>query len=454
MDDFHELLGAFTDLARAGAAQFRSGWLLAQLAILVAAALVAAAAAAVTRRRLDLITITFGWPWPLRLAARVLVANLRILILMVLAAIAAFALSRMPLPSQYYLLRAVASLAAAWLVINLLAGFIRNQFVLRLVTFAAWAIAALAILDWLDSVTTALDSLFVMVGSVRLSALLALKTLAFLLFGIWAAIAVSDFIERRLSSEADLTPSIQVLIGKLARVALITVAILIVISSVGIDISALALFSGAVGVGVGFGLQKVVSNLVSGIILLADKSIKPGDVISVGDSFGWVTTMGARYTSVITRDGREHLIPNEDLITHRVLNWSHFSDNVRLDVNFSVGATCNPHVVRGLAVQAAASVPRVIEDPAPVCHLTGFGPQSTLDFILRFWIDDPVEGVTNIRGLVLLALWDALTRAGIEIPHYVSDMRMREPVRVVMQPHDKQPGDAHEQGRGAPTGPT
>ena len=123
------------------------------------------------------------------------------------------------------------------------------------------------------------------------------------------------------------------------------------------------------------------------------------------------------------------------------------------DIRFRVHG-CNPHVVRGLAVQAAASVPRVIEDPAPVCQLTGFGPQSTLDFILRFWIDDPVEGVTNIRGLVLLALWDVLTRAGIEIPHYVGDMRMREPVRVIMQPHDKQPGDADEQGRDAPTGPT
>ena len=122
------------------------------------------------------------------------------------------------------------------------------------------------------------------------------------------------------------------LIGKLIRLLLITFAILIALSTVGIDFSALAFFSGAVGVGLGFGLQKIVSNLVSGIILLADKSIKPGDVISVGDSFGWVGSMGARYTSVVTRDGREFLIPNEDFVTQRVINWSYSNDEVRLDV--------------------------------------------------------------------------------------------------------------------------
>ena len=131
---------------------------------------------------------------------------------------------------------------------------------------------------------------------------------------------------RRVQTSPDLTPSIQVLLGKLIRIALITFAVLIVLGSVGIDFSALAFFSGAVGVGVGFGLQKIVSNLVSGIILLADKSIKPGDVITVGDHFGWVDDMGARYTSVDTRDGREFLIPNEDFITQQVINWSYSTE--------------------------------------------------------------------------------------------------------------------------------
>ena len=135
-----------------------------------------------------------------------------------------------------------------------------------------------------------------MIGGLRVSPLLVIKTTVLLLLTLWAANAASDFLDKRVRGVADLTPSIQVLIGKLIRLLLITFAILIALSTVGIDFSALAFFSGAVGVGLGFGLQKIVSNLVSGIILLADKSIKPGDVISVGDSFGWVDSMGARYT--------------------------------------------------------------------------------------------------------------------------------------------------------------
>jgi small-conductance mechanosensitive channel len=193
--------------------------------------------------------------------------------------------------------------------------------------------------------------------------------------------------------------------------------------------SALAVFSGAVGVGVGFGLQKIVSNVVSGIILLADKSIKPGDVISVRDSFGWVVTMGARYTSVNTRDGREILIPNEDLVTHEVINWSYSNEQVRLEVKFGVGYESDPHVVKALAAAVAAGLPRVLKDPPPVCHLVAFG-ESSLDFCLRFWIVDPAEGLTNLRSTVLLGLWDAFKREGIEIPFPQREMRLRGPVNV------------------------
>jgi small-conductance mechanosensitive channel len=439
MGEFDQVLGGLSDAWAAASAQLKSGWFLTQAGVVLAAILLAPTVAALVRRRLDLVTLTMGWPAFLRMAVRSIVANFGILIFLLLVLVGRVGLRVLPgvLPGPDYLLRAAASLAAAWLLINLLASFIRNRFVLRLVAFTAWVVAALIILGILEPMVAALDTLAVQLGNVRLSALLALKTLVLLLLGLWAALALSGFIENRLGKEADLTPSIQVLIGKLARVALITLAIVVVVSSVGIDLSALALFSGAVGVGIGFGLQKVVSNLISGIILLADKSIKPGDVITVGDTFGWVTKMGARFTSVVTRDGREYLIPNEDLITHRVLNWSHHGDKVRLDVHFSVSGECNPHDVRRIAEQAVASVPRVIKDPGPISHLTGFGQHSTLDFILRFWIHDPVEGVTNIRGAVLLALWDAFTREGIKVPYSVTEARLVGPVELVSKGPDE-----------------
>jgi len=158
-----------------------------------------------------------------------------------------------------------------------------------------------------------------------------------------------------------------------------------------------------------------VSNLVSGVIILLDKSVKPGDVISLGDTFGWINSLGARYVSVVTRDGREFLIPNEDLITSQVVNWSHSNDFVRLDISFGTAYHDDPHRVRKLAIQAAASVDRVLTNKSPVCHIVGFG-DSSVDYLLRFWIQDPTSGLTNIRGNVYLALWDVFQANEVSFP--------------------------------------
>jgi small-conductance mechanosensitive channel len=181
--------------------------------------------------------------------------------------------------------------------------------------------------------------------------------------------------------------------------------------------------SGAIGVGLGFGLQKVVSNLVSGIIILLDKSIKPGDVISLGDTFGWIEALGARYVSVVTRDGKEYLIPNEDLITGQVVNWSHSNDFVRLDLHFGTAYHDDPHAVRQIAIDAALSVNRVLQDRKPVCHIINFG-NSSVDYVLRFWIKDPIGGLTNIKGDVYLALWDAFQDHNISIPFPQQEIRI------------------------------
>jgi small-conductance mechanosensitive channel len=223
---------------------------------------------------------------------------------------------------------------------------LRNHFVNRVVAVSAWTIAALSILGLLGNTTKMLDSVALPVGDLRISPLLILKTAFFLLVTLWAAVVAGNFFDKRIQHTTDLTPSIQILLSKLIRLGLVTLAIAIVLHAVGINLSALALFSGAVGVGIGFGLQKIVSNLVSGIILLADKSIKPGDLITVGEDAGWVSTIGARYTLVTLRAGREVLLPNEDLVTQRVINWSHTNDQVRLEVPFGVSYASDPHAVR------------------------------------------------------------------------------------------------------------
>jgi len=425
MDEVQQVAGTITDTLQTIGREFSSLRLLIQLGLIVLAAVVGTLAASLIRRRVDLNALTLGWPPFVQTAARLLLANLGTIIFVLAVAVMRAAMISLTLSSRSYLLGVASALATAWVVIALVAGLIRNQFVYRLVAVSAWTIAALSILGLLAPTMAALDSIAIVIGGLRITPLLVIKTSVLLMLTLWAANAASDFLDRRVRSTADLTPSIQVLIGKLIRLLLITFAILIVLSTVGIDLSALAFFSGAVGVGLGFGLQKIVSNLVSGIILLADKSIKPGDVISVGDSFGWVDAMGARYTSIVTREGREFLIPNEDFVTQRVINWSYSNDEVRLEVPFGVSYASDPHKVCEIATDAAKSVARVLISPAPVCHLKAFG-DSSLDFTLRFWIRDPVDGVTNVRGQVLLALWDALKSEGIEIPYPVRDVRLTQ----------------------------
>jgi small-conductance mechanosensitive channel len=246
---------------------------------------------------------------------------------------------------------------------------------------------------------------------------------------VWLAILVGRFADTKFKSSEDLNPSLQVLLGKLVKAVLVITAILAALSMVGIDLTALAVFSGAIGLGIGFGLQKVVSNLISGFILLVDKSIKPGDVISVGDTYGKINELAARYASVISRDGREYLIPNEDLITSQVINWSYSSDLVRIDLDFGVSYEASPHHVRDVAKQAATTHKRVQAVPAPVCHITEFG-DSSINYKLRFWIRDPGQGTVNVRGDIFLALWDALQEAGIGIPYPHRDIAMRGPIQV------------------------
>jgi small-conductance mechanosensitive channel len=207
----------------------------------------------------------------------------------------------------------------------------------------------------------------------------------------------------------------RVLTTKLMRLLLFGAAILFGLQASGFDLTSITVLSGAIGLGIGFGLQKVVSNLVSGVILLLDRSIKPGDVISLGETFGWIQTLGARYVSVLTRDGREYLVPNEDLITGQVVNWSYSNEDIRLDIYFGVSYDSDPHEVRRLAREAAATVQRVVPDKEPLCHIVGFG-ESSIDLILRFWIRDPINGLTNVRGDVYLAVWDAFKANGIKLP--------------------------------------
>ena len=324
----------------------------------------------------------------------------------------------------HQIVRTVASLITAWIVIRMASRAIRNEVVAGFVAWFVWGMAALVALGLFDATIGLLDGLALHVGDVRISLLTVVQGVLALAALLWTTVFVSNLLERRIERTESLSPSVRVLTAKLVKIVLVAVAILLVINGLGIDLTALAVFGGALGLGVGVGLQKVIANLVSGMLLLMDKSIKPNDVIAVNGTYGWVVSLGARYVSVRTRDGTEHLIPNEELITQRVENWSHSDQVVRLKVPIGVSYQSDLRRAIDGCLRAAQDVERVLADPEPHCLVTGFG-DSSVNLELRIWIDDPQRGRANVIDQVLLGVWDGFHAHGIEIPFPQRDLHLK-----------------------------
>lgn len=323
------------------------------------------------------------------------------------------------------IIKTAASLLSAWVFIRLLTSMFREPNTARFIAVAAWTVAALNILSLLAPTLALLDSLAVQFGDVRISILLLIKAVVLLALLLRLAMGAAGLLEKRIKDFKSLTPSIQVLLSKALKITLLVTAVLATLSSLGINLTAFAFFGGAIGVGIGFGLQKVVSNLVSGLILLLDRSIKPGDVIEVGQTYGRIQSLGARYVSVVTRDNTEYIIPNEDLITNRVINWSYTDKLVRLRIGVGVSYDSDIHKVMKLVTEAAANVPRVLERPRPVCQLKDFG-SSSIDMELRIWIKDPENGISNVSSDVRVAIWETFKKHRIQIPFPQRDLHIKQ----------------------------
>ncbi|MEX0298244.1 MAG: mechanosensitive ion channel family protein [Kordiimonas sp.] len=315
-----------------------------------------------------------------------------------------------------YLLSIASSLFAAWLFIRLAVGLLPNRELAKLIAGTAWTLAALNILGLLDPIITVLDGAKLPLGEIELSVLSLFTGILSFAVLIWGAFALSRLLERQLKTMQSVPPSVRALLSKVGKIVLVSLAFLISLNATGIDLTALAVFGGALGVGIGFGLQKVVGNFISGIILLMDRSIKPGDVIETGGTYGTINRLSARYTSVITRDGTEYLIPNEDMITQPVVNWSHSHRLVRRRIPVQVAYESDIHKAMDLMVEAANEEKRVLKNPEARTLMRGFG-ENGVDLELRMWIDDPQNGVSNVASAVLLKIWDKFNAEDIEFPY-------------------------------------
>jgi small-conductance mechanosensitive channel len=432
--DLTDITEFLLSCARSVGAEVTSPWFYLQFGLMLAAAGVAYAADAAIRSRVDMTSLAMRWPLPLRHFARVLVGSASTAVFAILVIAARITMYHFTWPSRSYLLIVAAKLALAWLAIRLITSVIRNAFIVKLLSLSAWLVAALSIIGQLDAVIEALDSVSIVLGDLRLTPLLVIKLCIVLIIALWLTHIASKFVESRITRSGDLTPSIQVLLVKMVRVGLMIFAVTVAMSAVGINLSALAVFSGAAGVGIGFGLQKIVANFISGIILLVDKSVKPGDLVTIGDSSGRISAMNTRYISVAAGDGREFLIPNEDLVTQKVVNWTYTDKNTLVKVSFGTNYDADPRLVCKLAIDIAAAAARAIKSKPPNCILTEFA-EAGMKFSLTFWIADP-DGMDNVKSEVMLALWDAFKREGIRVPYPVREIRVRGgalPVETVVE---------------------
>ena len=293
-----------------------------------------------------------------------------------------------------------------------------------------WAVLGFSLMGWFDFIESSLDAIDLIPGKNEFSLWSLIKGLVVVTLFIVVASLVSRAVEARVMRLSGLALSTRVGITKFTYFFLLALGVLVGINAAGVDLTALTVLTGAVGIGLGFGLQAIASNFVSGFVLLMDKSIKPGDVISFTgvtgtstENFGWVQELRGRYVVERDRDGVETLVPNQQLITNPVINWSYSDPRVRLKLPVRISYQDDPEAAMAVLVEAAHCNPRVLRDPGPVSRLMHFG-DSGIELELRFWIADPQEGVNNVRSDVNRSIWRAFKQHGITIPVAQHDLRM------------------------------
>jgi small-conductance mechanosensitive channel len=315
----------------------------------------------------------------------------------------------------HHVLEIGATLLSAWIAIRLASRLVANPVWSKVIAWTFWGIAALNILNLLEPIIAVLEAAVLPIPGVRISVYLIIKVVIAVALLLLIANYLIGLLETRMRTSRAFSPSTQVLFMKTVKATSIVIATWFGISSLGIDLTAIAVLGGAIGLGAGFGLQRVISNMVSGVVLLLDKSIRPGDVISVSGTYGWVTALGGRYVSVVTRDGVEHMIPNETLITERVENWTHTNSHTRLKIPVRVHYETDVHKAIDICVRAACGIERVLEQPECKCLLVAFG-ENGLELEVRIWIGDAHNGVQNVKSAVLLKIWEMFREAGIRVP--------------------------------------
>jgi small-conductance mechanosensitive channel len=378
---------------------------------------------------------------PMALTWRYFFTQGSVVVMPVVAALLLVLLARSSLYAAQFdvtLLGAIARLLGAYIVVRigvlLFTASLGNKSWIQKwearVTLLIWLAIAAEYLGWLDPIINTLDNLGIAAGKTRISVWSVLKLLFILTLFMLVALWISRWVERRVKKLSNVALSTRIGISKFANAVLIGLSILIGLNAAGVDLTALTVLTGAIGLGLGFGLQSIAANFVSGFVLLMDRSIKPGDVISLSgqsgtstENFGWVQELRGRYVVVRDRDGIEMLVPNQQLISNAVINWSYTDPRIRLKLPIRISYRDDPELALQILLAACQGQPRVLPDPAPVSRLMQFG-DSGIELELRFWISDPQEGVNNVRSEVNRAIWRLFKEHKITIPVAQHEIRL------------------------------
>ena len=325
-----------------------------------------------------------------------------------------------------------AKFAEAWLVIQLFASILLPPGWTKAVTVAVVAVFSLEVAGILDPMLAYMDKLALTFDNERVSVLEVVKAVILLAVMLPLINKFCTLMEAGLERVAEMKPRVRVLVIKLTKAGFYIVAFVSALDLVGINLQMLTVFSGAMGLGIGIGLQKVVSNLVSGVVLLLDNSIKPGDVIEVGGVYGRVESMNARFASMVTRDGKSYLIPNDELVQEKVVNWTFTGPSVRLKMPVAVAYSTDLTLAMELMLKSAEDKERVIANPKPNVLLKEFGKDGIV-LELRVWMVHPERGVTNVVSAIQTSIWEFFTQNNIEFPFPQRDLHVKEPMKVQVE---------------------
>lgn len=298
---------------------------------------------------------------------------------------------------------------------------------LIIILFAV-AFFSLGFMNYLEPIGNFLDSdaLSFKIGETRFSVFILLRGVLTVVGLFWFAWIFSDFAEKQIRNIRGIRASNKALIAKAFQVVVYFISFVIGLDFLGVDLTVFALFGSAFGIGLGFGLQKITSNFISGIILLFEKSVEKDDMVELDDgTFGIIKHTGARYTLIRTLNGKEVMIPNEDFITSRVINWTYSDSKGRIDVAVGVSYDCDIEKARDLILEAANESEICIDDPEPVCYLREFG-DSSINFLLLFWVADVTKGRYRVQSDVMMSIWKKFKENDIEIPYPQRDVHIIE----------------------------